>query len=251
MKTSAIIQARMGSTRLPGKVLADIEGRPLIDHVINRTRAAPNLHAVIVATTTNAEDDVLADYLRGRSVEVFRGSEQDVLSRYFECAKTSNSDVIVRVTADDPLKDPAVIARALTLLLGDPTLDYCSNTLTLTYPEGLDIEVVTMKALARAHAEAKLPSEREHVTPYIWKNPDLFKLHNFTHTEDLSAWRLTVDRPQDLELMRKIFAHFSSLGDDFDLDSLIQLLKNQPELRSINSSIMPREGYLKSIKEES
>jgi spore coat polysaccharide biosynthesis protein SpsF len=245
----AIIQARMGSTRLPGKVLADIGGQPLIQRLIERVRATPGIDRVVVATTTESADDLLADWCVAHEVLVYRGSVDDVLDRFWQCAQLHPAEFIIRVTADDPLKDPEVIAQALALCASSPEVDYASNTLTPTYPEGLDIEVVRFRTLERAAREAKLPSEREHVMPYIWKHPDRFVLRSFSMKPDLSHWRWTVDKPADLELVRQIFAHF----DDQPLvghQAVIAWLNENPELLAINAGTIRHEGYFKTLATE-
>ena len=165
MKAIAIIQARMSSTRLPGKVLADIQGKPLLERVLERVRAVSAIDRIIVATTTCAEDEILIDWLNERNELSFRGDEHDVLDRYYQCARLYEPEFIVRVTADDPLKDPEIIAHAMALCADSPSIDYVSNTLAPTYPEGLDIEVLRFRALERAHREACLlytsPSPRD------------------------------------------------------------------------------------------
>jgi spore coat polysaccharide biosynthesis protein SpsF len=250
MSVVAIIQARMGATRLPNKVLADICGKTLIERVIERTRAARSIDAVIVATTTESADDVLAGFLESRRLcPVFRGSMADVLDRYYQSAKSAGAGTIVRVTADDPLKDPQLMDHAVGELAADPALDYCSNTLEPTYPEGLDIEAFRFAALERAWREARQPSEREHVTPFIWKRADTFKLRNFRNDRDLSAWRWTVDKPADLEFMRAVFQEFP--GQPLvRYQDVIRLLEANPHIPGINSGTARNEGYLKSLQSE-
>lgn len=246
----AIIQARMGSSRLPNKVLADVCGRPMLQRLIERVEVASGVDTVIVATTTACSDDVLADWVRANTkYAVYRGSESDVLDRYYQCAKEAGASIVVRVTADDPLKDPALISHALDCLAADPELDYCSNTLRPTYPEGLDIEAFRFGALERAYREAALPSDREHVTPYIWRHPELFRLKNFEFSRDLSGWRWTVDKPEDLEFIRAVYSHFQRQPLVSYLD-VIAFLEQEPQLREINQGTVRNEGYLKSIRME-
>jgi spore coat polysaccharide biosynthesis protein SpsF len=247
----AIIQARLGSTRLPGKVLADICGRSLLEHLVERVRAAATVDKIVVATTESAADDELACFIEARGLcGVYRGSEEDVLGRLHDCARRESAELIVRVTADDPLKDPAIIDRAVGLLLADAAADYCSNTREPSFPEGLDIEVVRCRALEAARREAKLASEREHVTPYIWKNPSRFRLLGFRHAEDLSGWRWTVDKPEDLEFMRAVFAHFYRGSSVFSYLDVIEFLRGRPDIRAINAGTVRNEGYLQSLKKE-
>ncbi len=249
MNAVAIIQARMASTRLPGKVLADICGMPLLQRLIERIRAVPQIDNVVVATTTQIADDVLCNWCIEHSVPFFRGSVDDVLDRIWQCAQRYKSEFIVRVTADDPLKDPEIIRKALDLCDSTPEVDYASNTLQPTYPEGLDIEVVRYRALERAAKEAQLPSEREHVMPYIWKHPDRFVLRNFVMEPNLSHWRWTVDKPADLELVRRIFAQFND-QPLVDYRAVIAWLNEHPEILAINSGTIRHEGYYKSLEKD-
>lgn len=240
----------MGATRLPGKVLADIAGRRLIERVIDRVSATPGIATIVVATTTEPEDDVLVEFLRHEPrCHVFRGSLEDVLDRYYQCSLEHGAAVVVRVTADDPLKDPQIILHAMQTLQADPGLDYCSNTLEASYPEGLDIEVFRFSALERAWREARLASEREHVTPFIWKHPQLFRLTNFRFERDLSAWRWTVDKPNDLQFMREVFGHFAA-QPLVRYQDVIAWLEANPQVRAINAGTPRNEGYFKSLKSE-
>lgn len=248
-RTIAIVQARMGSTRLPGKVLADLAGRPLLGHLLERVRRS-NVDEIVVATTTLPADDMLADWVDHSGLaSTYRGSADDVLERFYHAAMTYQADLIVRVTADDPLKDAQIINHALALLQDGRVYDYCSNTLVPSYPEGLDIEVFTLAALSAAHLHAQLPSEREHVTPYIWKHPEIFRLYNFSHEKNLSAWRWTVDKPADLEFMRAVF---SGMRDNQAMAyrDVISYLEQHPEIQEINQGTVRNEGYARSLAEE-
>ncbi len=245
-----IIQARLGSTRLPGKVLADIAGKPMLTRILERVASARVLNQIVVATTDLEEDTPLCEFVRNTtSWPVFQGSAMDVLDRFYKCARLHGGDVIVRITADDPLKDAGIIDRAVNLLLESSELDYCSNTLEPTYPEGLDIEVFRFTALEQAHSNATLPSEREHVTPFIYKNPAMFRTHNFRYAENLSDWRWTVDHQIDLDFMNLVFAHFSE-EPLVSFEDVIRWLRANPEVSKMNSSIIRNAGYLKSLAAE-
>ncbi len=250
MKIVAIIQARMGSTRLPGKVLADLNGHPMLALLLTRIGASPLLNEIVVAIPEGVDDDILADWLQVNGIRYFRGNTEDVLGRFYKCAAQCQADIVVRVTADDPLKDPKIIDYAIQCILDDPSLDYVSNTLFPTYPEGLDIEVFKLTVLKQAYLNADLSSEREHVTPYIWKNRNLFKTHNFENDRNLSAWRWTVDKPEDLLFVRSIMSKFK----DCPLVSyveVIQYLDSNPNLLEINTQKTIRnEGYIKSTMKE-
>lgn len=248
MKTVAIIQARMASTRLPGKIMADVAGTPLLGHVVRRARQARSLDLTAVATSDQPADDVVARYCAETRVPCFRGNEADVLDRYYQAASRFRADVVVRLTADCPLLDPAVIDRVIGVFR-TRDYDYVSNTLEPTYPDGLDTEVFRREALERAWREARLKSEREHVTPYIWKQPALFRLTNVRHEPPIGGRRWTVDEPEDLEFVRQVYMH---LGPEpsFGMRDVLLLLDEQPKLRSINARIGRNEGYTKSLREE-
>lgn len=245
-----IIQARMGSTRLPGKALLDLAGAPFLARVIERMQYAETLDALVLATTTEPTDDPLVELAASLGVGVYRGSVDDVLGRFTQAARQAEAALIVRITADDPFKDPQVIDHAVRLWLQEPTLDYVSNTLEPTYPEGLDIEVFTRAALERAWREARLPSEREHVTPYIWKHPDRFRVRNFRFARDLSHLRWTVDYPEDLEFARAVYERLYRPGQVFLMEDILRLLEAEPELAQINAGFRRNEGYLKSLAED-
>lgn len=228
MNIVAIIQARCGSSRLPGKVLMDIAGRPMFSRVVQRTRQARMLTEVVLATSTEQQDEPLVTLAARLDVPVFRGSEGDVLSRFVGAAKAFNADLVVRLCADCPLLDGTVIDRIVRVFQESKGIDYVSNTLEHTYPRGLDAEVFARDALVRAHLEARMAYEREHVTPYIYKHPELFSLRNVIHTSDLSAYRLTVDEAADLEVVRPIYQHFQDRN--FTFMDVIQFLAENPEL---------------------
>jgi spore coat polysaccharide biosynthesis protein SpsF len=246
-RTIAIVQARSRSSRLPGKSLADIEGKPLIQHVIERSARASRVDEIVLATTVDSSDDELAAAVSALGYRCVRGSELDVLDRFALAAREAQADIIVRVTADDPLKDPAVIDRVIAEFHANHA-DYASNTIKPTFPEGVDIEVFSHAALENAWRNATLPSEREHVTPYIWSRPSEFCLVNVTHSEDLSSLRWTVDHPQDLEFVRSVYRHLYRVNPGFLMEDVLQLLRHEPSLAGINTGIARGEGYQRSIE---
>ncbi|XOB98440.1 cytidylyltransferase domain-containing protein [Deinococcota bacterium DY0809b] len=233
----AIVQARMGSTRLPGKVMLPLAGKPMIHHVVERVRRVPELDEVVVATSTLEQEQPLVECLHEMGVPVFRGSEQDVLERYYLAAKDFYADAVVRITADCPLISPRVTSAVVRAFLACNGCDYVSNTLKRTFPRGLDTEVVRFSALERAHREAATPSEREHVTPYIWKQPDRFRIQQYRGEVDLSALRWTVDTPEDFKLARRVFEALYPKHPRFDVDEVLSLLKRHPEWTEINAGV--------------
>lgn len=248
MNIIAIVQARMGSTRLPGKMMLDLAGTPVIAHVIRRVRAARLVHGVWLATTVNAEDDVLADWAKNEKVPCYRGSVDDVLDRYYETAKLAGAETIVRVTGDCPLIDPEVIAGVVRAFQ-EHRVDYCSDVDPPTYPDGYDVEVFSFAALERAWREAKLKSEREHVTPYIRNHRELFTAKNVAHTPDLSSYRLTLDTSEDLVLIRNV-AEACGKANTCGLDAVLGILTAHPDWQRINAKNRRNEGYQKSLKKD-
>lgn len=247
---AAIIQARMGATRLPGKVLIDIAGKPLLEHVLDRVRLSRLIDRIIIATTTKEKDRVILEKARSWGVESYAGSEEDVLDRFYQAAKMYGAKTIVRITPDDPFKDPEVIDKVVSYYVKNKdNLDYASNTLKPTYPEGLDAEVFSFYALEKAWREAKKPSEREHVTPYIWNHPEIFRLANVANDEDLSHLRWTLDTEADLQFTREIY-HRLYHGQVFLMAEILALLRAEPELAKINQSITRNTGYLESLEQE-
>jgi spore coat polysaccharide biosynthesis protein SpsF len=238
MKTVAIVQARMGSTRLPGKILRNLAGKSVLHHVVSRVKRAQLVDEVIVATTDAALDDVVAEECGRVGVRCFRGSEQDVLERYYQAAAFADADFIVRVTADCPLFDPVLLDTMLLRFRGLPAgLNYLSNVLVRTYPRGLDAEIFTRDVLDRVHREALLPHQREHVTPYIYQNEGLFALHSHQGDDDLSHYRWTVDTNEDWAMAEAVYARLSHLGHDFGTADILNLLSLKPEIAQLNSHV--------------
>ncbi len=249
LRAVAVIQARLGSTRLPGKALADLAGRPMLAHVAERTAAIPGIASVVLATTVSPADDALEHFARRAGLHCIRGSEADVLNRFLLAARETKAEAVVRVTADCPLLDPEVSGRVLAEYVGRrPGVDYVSNVHPPTYPDGLDTEVVSSEALEAAARETQLPSDREHVTSYLWRRPERFRLANVAQTQDLSALRWTVDAAQDLEFIRAVYAALSPDGRRrFGMGEILDLLQRRPEIRAINAGFRRNEGLDRSL----
>ncbi|NYT10685.1 MAG: NTP transferase domain-containing protein [Methanosarcinales archaeon] len=231
----AIIQARMGSTRLPEKVMREIGKKTMLSRVVQRTARSELIDKIVVATTTKTSDDPIVAECDRLNVSVFRGDEQDVLDRYYRAAMAYQAEAIVRITSDCPLIEPEVVDRVIRVFL-DESPDYASNSLEKTYPRGLDTEVVTMEALIRAWQEATEPYQRVHVTPYIFQNPDQFTLLPVKSDVDYSRYRWTVDTQEDLDFVRAIYSRFGN-EDAFTWNDVLSILTAEPELAEINRHI--------------
>lgn len=240
MNIVAIIQARTGSTRLPGKVLTDLAGEPMLARVVARVARAARVDRVAVATTVEAGDDAIEALCASRGWPCFRGSVNDVLDRYHRAALALGADVVVRVGGDCPLADPAVVDAVVDAFLGArPPVDYACNDLPRpSFPLGLDVEVVGGAALARAWEEDTDPASREHVTPHIRAHPERFRLLGVAHDEDLSRLRWTVDEPADLELARRVYTFFGH--DRFGWREIVRLLARHPDWVAINQHVRQR-----------
>lgn len=247
MKTIALIQARMSSSRLPGKVLLDISGQPMLLHVIHRAKQAKSVDLVAVITSTHADDDAIEMLCKENNIPCFRGSLDDVLDRYYQAAIHFQADIIVRLTADCPLLDPLIVEKVVRTF-HESSLDYVSNTLESTYPDGLDTEVFRFETLEKAWKEARLKSEREHVTAYIYNHPELFRLGSVKQEQDLSSLRWTVDTFRDLEFVRIIYNFFKDV--EFGMYEILKLMKEHPEVTKLNSGQQRNEGYQKSLQED-
>ena len=242
-----IIQARMGSSRLPGKVLMKSgNGMPLLYHVINQLRHCSKVKNLVIATTTNQEDDEIEKFADNNSVNVFRGSEKDVLDRYFQCAKKYSFSTIVRITSDCPLIDPQIVDKVIERFFSG-NYDYATNTLIRTFPIGTDVEVFSFSVLETAWKNTQLPSEREHVTPYL-RNKGNFKTINVENDTNISNLRLTVDRIEDFELIKEILNNISI--NPIHLEDILELFSRKPELIEINKYINHNEGFNRSLKED-
>lgn len=250
MTVLAILQARVTSTRLPNKVLAPILGQPMLARQIERLRHATTLDKLVVATSDDASDDPLAAMCAAIGLPCHRGSLNDVLARFQgACAAFGPADHIVRLTGDCPLADPAVIDVVVRHHLASGA-DYTTNAIQPTWPDGLDVEVVRADILQRACDEARLPSEREHVTPYIHKHPEWFRIEHVKGDRDLSSLRWTVDEAADLTFVTAVYSALYPQNTAFDTTAVLALLERHPELAALNGQFQRNEGYAKSLAAE-
>ena len=239
MKTIIIVQARMTSTRLPGKVLLPLAGEPMLVRLLERLRRVQRADGIVIATTTNANDDPIAALCAQQGVPCHRGSELDVLSRYADAARLHAADVVVRITSDCPLIDPALIDQ-LIAVYEEGDSDYVSNMLPPTWPYGMAVEVFSATALAQAHAEATQDAEREHVTPFIYWHPQRYRLRNVASPVALSHHRWTVDTPEDYELVRRLFDHLLPTNPHFTQADVLALLDAHPDWIAINQHVQQK-----------
>ena len=238
MKAVIIVQARMTSTRLPGKVLKKVLGKALLEFQVERLRRVDSADEIVIATTTNNIDQPIIDLCEELHVRYFRGSEMDVLSRYYSAAKLHNAVIIVRVTSDCPIIDPQVVDKAIQFYLDHHSeYDYVSNGLKRTYPRGMDTEVFSFKTLQETFLEATTLPDREHVTPFIRMNPQRFRLANVSYHEDQSCHRWTVDTPEDFELIKKILEALYTHTPQFALEDCLDLLSQHQDWSTINANV--------------
>lgn len=239
MNIVCIIQARIGSTRLPGKVLKKICGKSVLEHGIDRLKRVNNIDKIVIATTILERDNVIVKEAERLKVPYYRGAEENVLSRYYYGAKENNADIIVRITSDCPLIDSELTEKIINYYLeNNLQYDYVSNTIDRTYPRGLDTEVFSFKALERAFNEATSKRDKEHVTPYIWDNPNLFRIAQYKNDVNYSNLRWTVDTPEDFELIKKIYELLYKKGNTyFKFNDVLNLYNIYPELIEINKDI--------------
>lgn len=247
MKIVVLIQARMTSSRLAGKVLQDIAGKPMLLRVVERVQKAKSIDSVAVITSTHESDDAIEWCCSENNISCFRGNLDDVLDRYYQAACHFQSDVIVRITADCPLLDPIVV-DIVVKTFQDGSYDYVSNTIECTYPDGLDTEVFRFAALEKAWQLANLKSEREHVTAFMYKHPELFRLGVVKNTKDYSSLRWTVDTQADLDFVRAVYANFADIH--FSMAEILRFMKDHPEACSINAGQERNEGYQKSLRHD-
>lgn len=231
MKIAAIIQARMGSTRLPGKVMMKVDEKDsVLSHMVKQLQHSKLLDKIVIATTNLPQDHIVANYVNDLGIDYFRGNSIDVLDRYYQCAKKFSFSTIVRVTADNPLIDPTIVDKIIEKFYS-ASYDFVSNCLLRTFPYGTEVEIFSFETLEKAWLNAKTPSEREHVTPFM-QNPEIFSIGSLEHSPNISHLRWTVDRKEDLELVRIIVSRINK--KPILMTDIIELMQNEPELANIN-----------------
>jgi spore coat polysaccharide biosynthesis protein SpsF len=250
MTTVAIIQARMGSSRLPGKVLRPLLGKPMLAHIVDRVRAACGIDKVIVATSDKRIDQTIVDFCVNEQIDCYAGDEIDVLDRFYHAAAAQQAERVLRITADCPLADPGLIAQLIEFFAAGE-LDYAAVATGAgavfmnggRYPDGYDAECMRMSALKRAWEESSMATDREHVTPYLWRQPEVFTQAKLESEQDYSSLRLTVDNEEDFELIRKIYEALYSTERHFLLADVIRFLGEHPDTLLLNQQHIGHEGY--------
>lgn len=233
-----IVQARMTSTRLPGKILREVLGKPLLEHQIERLLRVKLASSLVIATTTNDTDQPVEDLCLRLGVKCFRGSEEDVLARFYGAAFENEADVVVRLTGDCPVIDPLVIDKVIAFYLENTDcFDYVSNVFPRTYPRGMDTEVFPFRAIKEAYNKAQTREQREHVTPFIHQQPERYKIGNVIYNRDTSLHRWTVDTPEDFELIKRIIENLYPVKPDYTMEDILNLFELNPDWQSINAHI--------------
>lgn len=248
---AAIIQARMDSTRLPRKVMRVINGRPMLSYMLERVLAAKNIDRVVVATSVEPSDNPIVEFCQGEKITCYRGSLDDVLDRYYQTALKLKCDIVVRLTADCPLIDPMVIDTVIDIYQSN-NYDFVANTVPPggTFPEGMDVEVFSFELLERAWREARKPSEREHVTFYFWKNPQLLSIYRYDLPENFSKYRLTVDYYEDFEVFSCLITELYPQNHLFSLRDIINFLDTHPEIIKKNLGVIPNQGWQPALERD-
>ena len=243
MRKLIIVQARMTSTRLPGKVMKVVCGKPLLEHLIDRLKRVKYADRIVIATTVNDTDNQIVNLCKELGTLYYRGSEGDVLGRYYEAAVKYGGDVIIRITSDCPVIDPEVVDSLINFYTNNiEKYDYVSNTLKRTYPQGMDSEIISFDILKEAHLNAYDPFDREHVTPFIRSRPSRYCLHNIEHSTNLSNYRLTVDTSEDLDLVKKIFKELFFTNHKFTMRDILSVMEANPDWIKINSHVKHKES---------
>ena len=231
----AIIQVRMESTRLPGKIGLNLCNKPMIHHVCNRLKVSKWINKIIIATTDQVSDNLVEEWSEQNGLTCFRGDVNNVLSRFYHSAKEAEADIILRVTGDDPFKDGEIIDKVIDMFINEE-LDVACNNFPPSFPEGLDVEVFTFAALKEAFENSTDDFEQEHVTQYFYRNPNLFNIKNYFYTEDISYLRLTVDTQNDFQLASEIYNRLYMNNEFFGFEDILALTKSEPDLFKINQN---------------
>ena len=245
----AIIQARLGSTRYPKKIFSDLANKPLLWHVVDRLKFSKKIDKIVLATTDTAIDDDLALWAEKEGVPLFRGSENNVLERYYLAAKQFEASIIVRITADDPFKDPVIIDKVIDKLFME-NLDFAYNNNPPTFPEGLDTEVFTFDSLEKAHKQSLEDYEREHVTQFFYRNRKKFKQSNYSNASDLSYLRWTIDTEKDYFMAKEVYRILYRENKIFLMNDILEILKKDPQISEINKDVKRSIMYKKNKNNE-
>jgi spore coat polysaccharide biosynthesis protein SpsF len=255
MKTVAIIQARMGSTRLPNKVLMPVLGKPLLGWMLDRVATCAEVSEVIIATTTNVRDDVIAGFAESEGCKVYRGSEDDVLDRFYQAACMVQPDAVARITADCPLLDPLVLGSMIREFAAG-SLNFLSNSepLPSSWPDGMDVSIFGFDALTTAWQQAVKPSDREHVTFYFWNNPQFFKCKRIEHEPDWSKYRITIDYPEDFHILKAIIEHFGAADpaamNHVSMAAIVAFLDANPGVFGLNAKYTRGLGWKPALERD-
>ena len=243
-----IIQARMGSTRLPGKIMRDVCGKPMLEMMIERVRRSKTLEKIVIATSTNKEDDIIVEFCNKMNVDFYRGSENDLIARYKGASDMFGVDVVVRLTSDTPIMDSYVIDKVVDVYVKND-YDFVSNCYPMprTYPDGMNVEVFSAKILDEAFKESKKPSEREHVTFFMWMNTERYKIFRVDYDRDVSMYRFNLDYPEDYTVLKSIFEGLYPKNPMFTMEDAIKWLDENPDVFKINSHIKPGSGFYRSL----
>jgi spore coat polysaccharide biosynthesis protein SpsF len=251
MKKITIVQARVGSSRLPGKVMKTILGKSVLELQLERMRWSKECGQIIVATSINPFDDVIETFCREKNIEVFRGSELDLLERHYLCARKYGADVVAKIPSDCPLIDYRIIDRVFSFY-DETKYDYISNLHPATYPDGNDVEIFSMEALERAYIEASRPLEREHTTPYFWENSQLFRLGNLEWERGLDysmSHRFTIDYQEDFDFIKAVYERLYPSNPTFSLEDILRLLEEDSSIYELNSKFVGVNWYRNHLDE--
>lgn len=254
LKTVTIIQARCGSTRLPNKVLLPLAGKPLLVRMAARVMAAKLVGTVVIATTTDPQDDIIAELCRHENLPYFRGHSTDLLDRHYQAALYYGADTVLKIPSDCPLIDPAIIDKTIqyyTDHLGQ--YDYVGNLHPASYPDGNDVEIMPLSILAQAHSHATKGIEREHTTPYIWQNPQLFRIGSVlweTGLDYSDSHRFTIDYPEDYDFIKRVYDELYIQNPLFSLNDILQLLAQQPDIAALNAQYAGVTWYSRHLAEQ-